>query len=138
MDDSILGLLSNPDEAKRMKKEMMRRQMEAQQLMSQVYGDERLPIDLDAQINAVPDIRGFAGGGRIGTQIPLTPEQMLILGLSGGGTYSPKDIAGRRFMPNSLDAMLQTPSGGYGFQLNRKDPYNPTLPRLMLNYNRQF
>ena len=138
MDDSILGLLSNPDELKRMQREMMRRSMEAQQLMSQKYGNERLPFDLNMQASAVPDIQGFAGGGRIGTQIPLTPEQMLILGLSGGGTYSTKDIAGRRFMPNSLDAMLQTPSGGYGVQLNRKDPYNPTLPQLMLNYNRQF
>jgi hypothetical protein len=138
MSQGLLDFFTNPSEKDAKQKEMMQRQMEAQRLMQQAYGGSQMPFDINAQIESVPGLAGIVGGGRVGTQIQLTPQQALILGMSGGGSYLPGIAGGKQFKANSIDAMLQTPSGGYGVQLNRKDPYNPTLPQLMLNYNRQF
>lgn len=138
MDQGLLNFFTSQSDKTAKQREMMQRQMEAQQLMQQTYGNQSMPLDVNAQAETLPDIAGIVGGGRVGTRVQLTPEQALILGISGGGSYLPSIQGGNQFKANSLDAMLQTPQGGFGMQLNRRDPRNPSNPYLMLNYNRQF
>jgi len=138
MDQGLLDFFTSQGDKTAKQREMMQRQMEAQQLMQQAYGNQSMPIDVNAQIESGPGLSGFAGGGRIGTRMQLTPEQALILGMSGGGSYLPSIPGGKQFNVNSLDAMLPTSQGNFGVQLNRREANNPSNPYLMLNYNRQF
>ena len=129
----FLGLLSDPESVKRMQDEARLRANDYERMAYQKYGEDRGSVQLNGNMVAIPD--GFAGGGRISGAVPLSPEQRLILGLTGGGYRS---RYGSDLKAQGLDAMIQGNDQSFGVQYNRPQPNNPAIPRWMLNYSRSF
>ncbi len=132
--EQFMGLLADPDFLKNMQREMALKNQDYYRIASEKYGGENLGTQLQGNIQSMQG-GGFAGGGRIGTTIPLTEQQRLILGLSGGGY---RNKYGSDFQLQGADAMLQGDGQSFGIQYNRPNPFAPQIPRWMLNYSKQF
>ena len=129
----FLGLLSDPESIKRMQEEARLQANEYERMAYQKYGEDRGNLQLNGNITQIP--YGIAGGGRISGTIPLSEEQRLILGLTGGGYRSKY---GSDLTAQGLDAMIQGNNQSFGVQYNRPQLNNPTIPRWMFNYSRSF
>jgi hypothetical protein len=136
------GLLSDENDMKRIN-DIMRMQ-NPQSGESYLQSDNGIPITAMGGLAKVP--HGLAGGGRIGTEIPLTEEQNLILGLTGNFIHSPQ---AKRINPTGLDFMFNSPNSSFGVQYNQpnKNMMQPTsyenlnqsaIPTFLMNYKRQF
>lgn len=132
--DQFLGLLADPDLMNKLQKEMALRSQDYYNIASQKYGQNALQTQLQGNLQNIQG-GGIAGGGRLSTQIPLTDEQRLILGLTGGGYRS---RYGSDFQLQGADAMLQGKDQSFGVQYNKPNPFAPQIPRWMFNYSRQF
>jgi hypothetical protein len=132
--EQFMGLLADPDFMRNMQREMALKNQDYYRMASEKYGGENLGTQLQGNVQSMQG-GGFAGGGRIGTTIPITDEQRLILGLSGGG-YRGK--YGSDFQLQGADAMLQGNGQSLGVQYNRPNQYAPQIPRWMINYRKEF
>jgi hypothetical protein len=131
--EMMMGLLADPEYMKNIQREMALKNQDYYRMASEKYGSENLGTQLQGSLQPIEG--GFAGGGRLSTTLPLSEQQRLILGVSGGGY---KNNYGNEFNIQGLDAMLQGNGQSLGVQYNRPNPNAPQIPRLMINYGRSF
>lgn len=132
--EQFMGLLADPDFMRKMQSEMALKNQDYYRMASEKYGSENLGTQLQGSLQAMQG-GGYAGGGRLSTTLPLSEQQRLILGMSGGG-YTNK--YGADFKLQGADAMLQGNGQSLGVNYNRPNPYAPQIPRWMINYGREF
>lgn len=132
--EQFMGLLADPEYMKNIQREMALKNQDYYRMASEKYGGENLGTQLQGNVQAI-DGGGFAGGGRLSTTIPMSEQQRLILGISGGGY---KNKYGSDFQLQGADAMLQDEGQSFGVRYNRPNPNAPQMPRWMLNYGRSF
>jgi hypothetical protein len=72
---------------------------------------------------------GMAGGGRVGYEVPLSEDQALRMGVSGGGLLKDMKAGG-------IDAGYRTGPHSFGVELQRGNEINPRA--LRLRYSREF
>ena len=132
--EQFMGLLADPDFMRNMQREMNLKTQDYYRMASEKYGEENLGTQLQGNLQAMQG-GGIAGGGRLSTTLPLSDEQRLILGLSGGGY---KGKFGSDFQLQGADAMTQGDGQSFGVQYNKPNQYAPQIPRWMFNYRRAF
>lgn len=87
---------------------------------------------------------GVAGGGRLGLDIPLNEDELLRLGLMGGGVRTPnfKDLKA-----TGLDLTYTKGDNEFSAAYNRPMPGSsdlvggmpmPPPPKFMINYTKRF
>lgn len=132
--EQFMGLLADPDFMRNMQREMNLKNQDYYRMASEKYGGDNLGTQLQGNVQGIGG-NGFAGGGRLSTTLPLSEQQRLILGLSGGGY---RNKYGSDFQLQGADAMLQGNGQSLGVQYNKPNPYAPQIPRWMINYGREF
>lgn len=133
MDQNLFALLY-PEEFKRRQAEAALQYQEYLRLI----GEDKSPYSLQGMFSGVEPVAGIAGGGRLSREFQLSPEQRLILGLSGGGMLSGRADVPSQFKATGLDFMIQNKNDGFGVQYNRPSADTPSVPMWMLNYYRNF
>lgn len=102
------------------------------------------PVRYDASGNIIAIPKGFAGGGRIGANIPLSNNESINAGLSMSGVQTPNF---QELKAQGMDLAYQKGDETYGMRYNRPPPIPMTDPhgRLQappptwsLNYARRF
>ena len=132
MDENLFALLY-PDEYKRRQEEAALRYQE----YLKIIGENKSPYSVQGLFSGVEPLSGIAGGGRISREFQLSPEQRLILGLSGGGLFSGRSDVPSQFKATGMDMMIQNKNDGFGIQYNRPNP-DSAVPMWLLNYYRSF
>ena len=132
--EQFMGLLADPEYMKNIQREMALKNQDYYRMASEKYGNENLGTQLQGSVQAIGG-NGFAGGGRLSTTIPMSDQQRLILGVSGGGYMNDY---GRDFQLQGADARLQGNGQSLGVQYNKPNPNAPQIPRWMINYGREF
>jgi hypothetical protein len=102
------------------------------------------PVQFDAFGNIVKIPQGFAGGGRIGANIPLAENEAIRAGLSMSGVHTPNF---QELKAQGMDLAYQKGDETYGMRYNRPPPIPMTdphgrlqapPPRFMLNYSKRY
>jgi len=102
------------------------------------------PVKYDASGNVVKIPQGFAGGGRMGVNIPLENDQSLNAGLTMSGVHTPNF---KELKAQGLDLTYQKGDETYGMRYARPptmpmtDQHGRTQappPTWMLNYTNRF
>jgi len=115
-----------------------------EEIYSQLAKALASPVQFDASGNIVKIPQGFAGGGRIGANIPLTDNEAINAGLSMSGVQTPNF---QELKAQGMDLAYQKGDETYGMRYNRPplilmtDPHGRLQappPRFMLNYARRF
>jgi hypothetical protein len=131
--DANLFAILYPEEFKRKQEEAALQYQEYLRLI----GENKSPYSFQGMFSGVEPVSGIAGGGRLSREFQLTPEQRMILGISGGGMLSGKSGVPSEFKATALDMMIQNKNNGYGIQYNRPSPMS-NIPRWMFNYYTNF
>ena len=102
------------------------------------------PVRYDASGNIIAIPKGFAGGGRIGANIPLSNNESINAGLSMSGVQTPNF---QELKAQGMDLAYQKGDETYGMRYNRPPPIPMTdphgrlqapPPRFMLNYSKRY
>jgi hypothetical protein len=115
-----------------------------EEIYSQLAKALSSPVRYDASGNIIAIPKGFAGGGRIGANIPLSNNESINAGLSMSGVQTPNF---QELKAQGMDLAYQKGDETYGMRYNRPPPI-PMIdphgrlqappPRFMLNYSKRY
>jgi hypothetical protein len=115
-----------------------------EEIYSQLAKALSSPVRYDASGNIIQIPKGFAGGGRIGANIPLSNNESINAGLSMSGVQTPNF---QELKAQGMDLAYQKGDETYGMRYNRPPPIPMTdphgrlqapPPRFMLNYSKRY
>ena len=115
-----------------------------EEIYSQLAKALSSPVRYDASGNIIAIPKGFAGGGRIGANIPLSNNESINAGLSMSGVQTPNF---QELKAQGMDLAYQKGDETYGMRYNRPPPIPMTdphgrlqapPPRFMLNYSKRY
>ena len=115
-----------------------------EEIYSQLAKALSSPVRYDASGNIIAIPKGFAGGGRIGANIPLSNNESINAGLSMSGVQTPNF---QELKAQVMDLAYQNGDETYGMRYNRPPPIPMTdphgrlqapPPRFMLNYSKRY
>lgn len=115
-----------------------------EEIYSQLAKALSSPVRYDASGNIIAIPKGFAGGGRIGANIPLSNNESINAGLSMSGVHTPNF---QELKAQGMDLAYQKGDETYGMRYNRPPPIPMTdphgrlqapPPRFMLNYSKRY
>lgn len=115
-----------------------------EEIYSQLAKALSSPVRYDASGNIISIPKGFAGGGRIGANIPLSNNESINAGLSMSGVQTPNF---QELKAQGMDLAYRKGDETYGMRYNRPPPIPMTdphgrlqapPPRFMLNYSKRY